>query len=507
MSSEKSNLHSNLLQQSEITKKLYTFFTSQRLNKSMVEFFLFAVVFLFNAYFSVSTLLPNAVPIHHDDYTNYASGSGNITLGWVRPLSTLAIQVLSGISPDTLIWVVRLLTVLYIFLHWKLFLEVYGAVQFRLLFSILYASAVLASPIVVEYGRYTGMVTHLISGCLGVAASLLMIRQIKFPNLINLSLSVCLFILSALAKEDFVLLYAASVGYTLLCAKHNKARISLAGMVGIGGGALVVLSAKVLVKSGFLGVPDPNSTYYIDISLRSVALTIIKYLKGALHPAMLEHGKFYFLLFVFSAASFMFVALVRRRIPSGSFCLIAGLAVMAPYSVLPNHINAYYELLWAPLFISGAVLAGLDLFAVVLKNKLERHLMALLLMFSITVVANLIDYQGRKSIATWYDSVSLSNSLTLTALQENRENINKVGEACITGADIFSPWYMHDGSYLVNVLGLNAHWIIFIGDNRFLEQGISVSRGKSAVRVSVVPSTDSFPERCQLIDLEKRKKA
>ena len=465
------------------------------------EFILFSAAFLVAAYFSVSVVLPNAVPVHHDDYTNYASGAGPITAGWVRPLSSIAIQLLAGTSPECLIWFVRLLTILYVLLNWRLFLEFCGNIRFCTLNSVFYAAAVFSTPIVAEYGRYTGMVTHLISGCLGVGAALILVQQVHSPNRVKLFVSVCLLVLSTLAKEDFALLYVVSIIYVLQFRSADRFRIACSGLMGLGLAAVFVLGAKFFAKSGFLGIPDPTSTYYVDASLISIASTIFKYLTGALHPAMLEHGQLVFGIFIFGLISFVVDALVNKRIPIQAYFLFGGLAVVAPYSILPNHVNAYYEILWLPFFISAAIFSAINFLQSLCKKPFEPGVIALPLLLLSALITNFIDYQGRSSIASWYDSVNQSNFITLKILEAQRAQINRTGKVCIIGADMFSPWYMHEGSYLPNVLGLNAHWFILVDDNSLLYQGISMGKEKSAVRVSVIRSHLDFPKGCHIIDL------
>gem|GEM_PF-5752252 len=47
-----------------------------------------SAVFYLMAYYSVSDYLPNAIPVHHDDYTNYSSAADGLAWSWIRPLST-----------------------------------------------------------------------------------------------------------------------------------------------------------------------------------------------------------------------------------------------------------------------------------------------------------------------------------------------------------------------------------------------------------------------------------
>ena len=163
------------------------------------------LIFYCSAYLSVSPHPPSAIPVHHDDYTNYAAGGHAFVWSWSRPLSNFIIHLLARLGPEWLIWSIRLLTVTFVFLTWKLLCELARPRDYWTTL-LLFGLASFATPIVVEYARYTGMITHLLSGCLGLAAVLFLFRGASRAGRGGLPLSAALLVSSALAKEDFVLL-------------------------------------------------------------------------------------------------------------------------------------------------------------------------------------------------------------------------------------------------------------------------------------------------------------
>lgn len=57
-------------------------------HSGVIAFSLISAVFYLMAYYSVSDYLPNAIPVHNDDYTNYSSAADGLAWSWIRPLST-----------------------------------------------------------------------------------------------------------------------------------------------------------------------------------------------------------------------------------------------------------------------------------------------------------------------------------------------------------------------------------------------------------------------------------
>ncbi len=458
--------------------------------RSLAAFAIVALVFFWMAYYSVSPVAPNALPVHHDDYSNYSLGAGPFEWSWIRPLSTGLVYFLSSLGPDYLIWSVRLFTIVYVFLAWKILGEVVS-IRYYLPSVVLFAVAVLATPIIAEYARYTGMITHTMSGCLGLAAAYLLFVDSRKHGYGYLYLSAMLLILSALAKEDFILFYAFTLVYLLI--KSDKA---VAPRVVIGGGALVaalvaVAGAKFIAASSFLGETNTQSPYFIDTSPVGVTQTVLRYLLGSSHPAMLHHGYIILAAFVIAVLGILLVSVRDRRLPRIVYPLGAGLAIMAPYSVLPNHVNAYYEIIWTPFILGGALVAVIEVSKHISLQRQGVLALGTLALLAITLYST--DTPGRKSIAAWYDSVAEANRESFDQLTINKTAINASPATCISGASSFSPWYMHGGKYLSYVLDLRTVWHVSMDPASpyypGMQQGAAASNGTVIIEPTA-PSAD-----------------
>lgn len=458
--------------------------------RSIAAFAIIALVFFWMAYYSVSPVAPNALPVHHDDYSNYSLGARAFEWSWIRPLSTGLIYLLSSMGPDYLIWTVRLFTIVYVFFAWKILSEVLNIRQY-LPSVALFAVAALSTPIIAEYARYTGMITHTMSGCLGLAAAYLLFVDSRKQGYRYLYLSAILLILSALAKEDFILFYAFTLAYVLI--KSDKA---IARRAVVGGGALVaalvaVAGAKFIAASSFLGETNAQSPYFIDTSPTGVTKTVVHYLMGASHPAMLHHGYVILAAFVIAALGILLIGVRDRSLPRAIYPIGAGLAIMAPYSVLPNHVNAYYEIIWTPFILGGAFIALLELSK--RTSAARQGAIGLATLAILAVVLYSTDTPGRKSVAAWYDNVAAANRQSFDLLANHKTAINASPVTCIAGASPFSPWYMHGGNYLSYVLDLRTVWHVSMDPASpyypGMQQGAAASNGTVVIEPDA-PSAD-----------------
>jgi hypothetical protein len=387
--------------------------------------------------------------------------------------------MLSSLGPDWLIWAVRIFTATYVFLCWKILVEVIKPRQYWITL-VLFATAVLSTPIVAEYARYTGMVTHMMSGCLGLAAVYFLFKDGREKNDTWLYVSVALLLLSTLAKEDFILFYVFSFAYILIKSqKAIKTRVFV-GLAGLALSLLMVAGAKFLAASSFLGASDAQSSYFIDTSPTGVATTVWRYLTGSGHPAMTLHGKIIAAVMIFSSVVAMIVMLRDRTIPKTLYVVGAALTLIAPYSVLPNHVNAYYELIWLP-FIIGSVYIALAELLNIKSSTAWRSYCACAILAALAAQLYMTDTSGRFSIAYWYDAVAMNNAKALKQLEDNKAAINAAPSVCVYGANSFSPWYMHSGRYLEIVMGLHTQWnIVMDKSSPFypgMQQGAASSKG------------------------------
>ena len=179
---------------------------------------------------------------------------------------------------------------------------------------------------------------------------------------------------------------------------------------------------------------------------------------------------------------------------------------MAPYSILPNHVNPYYELIWLPMLIASGYVGITELMdeASTSYPKLRAIGSVVVLMLVVGMFVA-IDYPGRKSIAAWYDGIAASNDKTIKLLRSKKDEINKLGNVSIVGTNSFSPWFMHGGGYLQNVLGLHARWYIILDADSPLYAGMLVGAKASNGQTVLVPSNTQIPEPCLHISLESLK--
>lgn len=485
---------------SESVKSMFKHLLSTRVN--ILSFALVSAVFYLMAYYSVSDFLPGSIPVHHDDYTNYSSAAGGLAWSWIRPLSTWLIFVFSSLGPDWLIWAVRLFTATYVFLCWKILIEVLQPRQYWITL-VLFALASLSSPIIAEYARYTGMMTHLMSGCLGLAAVYFLFKDDREDNDSWLYVSVMLLLLSTLAKEDFILFYVFSFVYVLFKSKKAIEKRALIGLIGLSVSLMMVAGAKFLAASSFLGASDAQSPYFIDTSPTSVATTVWRYLMGAGHPAMKVHGQIIATAMIFSSILALIVILRDRVIPKTLYVIGAALTLIAPYSVLPNHVNAYYELIWLP-FIIGSVYVALAEAMNTSAATPPRAYLACAFFAALCVPLNVVDTSGRSSVAHWYDAVGSDNAKVFMHLEDSKAAINAAPSVCVYGANAFSPWYMHSGQYLETVMGLHTVWNIVIDKSSSLYPGFQQGAASSKGRV-VVSDTSEANASCLKLSIAEPK--
>lgn len=476
-------------------KNIYKYLFNENNNISL--FILLGIIFYIMTYISVGGFVPNAIPVHHDDYSNYARILSITDLSLVRPLSTFIIQVLSNIHPEVLIYGIRILTVSYVFLIFYLISEIFE-IRINFIYKLIICIAIFSTPISIEYSRYTGMITHLISGNLAFLAIILLSRSLRVSKMYLLILSSVFMFLSVISKEDFILFYLGFILYFFIKNYSKKVinfKVTLIILVGIIFIFGVILFSKLAISSSFLGTIDKSSTYYLSIIPSSIIETIVKYLSGANHPSMLVHGQFVLLIFIF--ALFVNLYFIRDN-ASGFFITFISVLIILPYSVLPNHINAYYEILWIPFIYIGFFIAIKNIFNIV-SSKLISISVCLISAF-IFLGLLFVDFQPRKSIGNWYDTISKVNKNNIEKLLANKDVINTEKQVCILGADSFSPWFMHNGNYLKNVLGINSQWFV-VPLNLEFKQGFLLSEQMSA-NIKIV---DICPENIFKLDLKDAK--
>ncbi|QRX81010.1 hypothetical protein [Glaciimonas sp. PAMC28666] len=470
------------------------------LGKYVITLGILWVIFYLGAYTSVSPGVPSSIPVHHDDYTNYAATTHNLSWG-VRPLSGFLISALSSIGPNFLIWTIRFLAVIYVFLCLSLF-ELTEPKNYRWWLACFFAVLLFSSPMVVEYSRYTGMITHLVSGCLGVVSVIYLRKAFSNNSLRFAWMALIAIILSVTAKEDFLVLFAFSYLYLFLSFSAVK-EVRLIGLAGLLIASSLVIAFKVFSATQFLGVVSQSSSYYVNISPVSIAKTMVEYLSGANHPAMYMHGN----MVIACVFITLLMTLISKKLYrlNALYFLGCAFSVMLPYSLLPNHVNAYYEYIWLPfLFIAAycSVIGGAHSISSSVKwTRIARYVAPIVLILSAILVAN-IDFSGRKSVAAWYDQRAQESSAVLASITEQSLKARPNDALCVLGANEFSPWYMHNGEYLSRVMGLEHKWFVYVPKNSKAYPGFEIgalsSKGWTTLESDYKISSDCYGKTVDL---------
>lgn len=474
----------------------------------LFTFSVFAAIFYFEAYFSVSSALPGSIPIHHDDYSNYSQGFDVFEWSWSRPFSSYTVHILALAGPDWLIGAVRFLTIQFVLLSWVLLYQVVRPRPSWLMF-LTFGAAVFSTPVIVEYARYTGMITHLLSGCLGLAAVASLFRAAATYEEGRcghtwLLVSVSLLVLSSTAKEDFVGFYMLSLVYACLRWPTRRSHLIIVASIGVMISLALIAASRYLAASSFvreIGVVNSTSSYYINLAPSSVVHTAWRYLLSQSHPAMHPHGEVVAAIFGTTVLIAIGLTLVQRKLSRSSYFVLAALTLIGPYSVLPNHVNAYYEFIWLPMLIAAAVAATTEVFMLLPNSSALRLARPALILPVLALTLSAVDYVGRASVAEWYDGRERSNARTLAILDDYRTRINAAKTVCVTGADDFSPWYMHDTHYLRNRIGIDATWYLLNDPVSPYHSGLLAGAAASMGGTIVVDDPAEFPPNCLRLSL------
>lgn len=302
-------------------------------------------------------LLPaNAIvshPVHHDDYSGLAASIGEFRVLAPRPVWGLVNASIAELGSDRAYLALNLMLVACVFLSLK-FVELFarGGRQLPTLGFIAGGALAFGFAQIVDWTKYLGLLTNLCSALPGLAA-LCVIATIDNEPRRARSLGAVVLVLAALsffAKEDFAL--------PLLIATASLAFLRRSRWWAVMTGALAGLFALAfafnrVVGSVFIsGMRSPSDPYYIDFAPLSIASTFARTLLGSAHARWVV---------VFALAATL-LALVARRADRALTLKLAALvaiplSLLAPYSILPNHVFGYYAFVCIAMLSATLVVA------------------------------------------------------------------------------------------------------------------------------------------------------
>jgi hypothetical protein len=389
-----------------------------------------------------------AFPVHHDDFTTLGNDLGWYWL-WPRPVF-FAVSVALGVAGASLLYVsLHLFVIAYAALSLLLLRKLLDAPRMPLLFSVLLAAATLSFEKTVEYTKYAGLLTNLLSGTLGVAAMCLMASASEESSARSRRrwwslLSIWgLLVLSFWSKEDFVAPAAALALYLAWEAVRRRTGaiwwLVLAAGVILAAGGLVAYNH--MVQSPY--TQSGAGTYKPDFSPVSISRT------GAVY---LLETPLAILATLLQASTLVWKATIGSPIRWSRLLLYHALvaALVLPYACLPRHVALYYSQNWIVWQIGGALI----LLWKMGDRPLVRWAFAL-----VALACVFISQPGRRSTVQWYLEAAQVNGNIMQTLRAHAADLRPYREIVVEGAPAHGPWFGNTGRYLARC-GLDQQWIV-----------------------------------------------
>lgn len=394
-------------------------------------------------------LLP--FPIHSDDFRNVSESLATVGAWPARPVSTVALALLSMAGAPVYYGALLLLTLLYPALV-LLFLSRLFERPVPPALVVLAGATLFAFPNAVEYPMYTGLLTNLLSEVFGAAALLCLLAAARSPRAGPWSAAGLLFFASsAFAKEDYVLPPLLLAAWLVRTGTARR-RAALAALVGLVAIALALAAYNHKIGGRAFTNLSHTGPYTVDFSPASVTSLFLRYLTMSKYLLAVT------VLFLLAAAAALW------KIPQGRprVLLVCAFVVLlvAPYTVLPNHVYPYYAFGWLPLQIGLSGFVLLELTERSVGGRVRRVVFAAATAVALCAVG--LTLRERRDVVRYYQSNQDRCRRMIQTLVENRDAIAREPRVGVLGLDGLSPWSLSHAEYLRRRLGLHNEWIVFV---------------------------------------------
>lgn len=295
-----------------------------------------------------------AHPIWHDDYNNLSLSFSSFSVASPRFVSTFLITCVAALGPKLAYVALNLLTLTFVYLSLR-FVEmfVYAGRRLPILAFAGAGAGALAFPYIIDWTKYLGLLTNLSSGIFGLLS---MIALSAYGHRLwsarrALPLALGFAYLAFFAKEDFGLpILLVAMTFALLQRGRRWPHIIAALAAGF---AAAMLYNRLVGSPFTAGAQSTTAPYYVSIAPQSLLHSYRYYLTDSGYTRWLLAGTLLSLLipcvFVSQRPEFVLKRICLLLIP---------FSLVAPYSVLPNHLTGYYGLTWCTLLCAAAA-AGL----------------------------------------------------------------------------------------------------------------------------------------------------
>jgi hypothetical protein len=427
------------------------------------------------AYFIIVFVLSPAgnaapFPIHHDDYANLAATEYRFVGS--RPVSYFVLQTLAKGGDWVYYGALQAFVLAYAFATLRTLMRLLepGRTPMAVLLAI--TCGMLSHEHVVEYTRYTGLITNLCSGLFGMAAMALMMGRL---NKAAIGGAWAFAGLSFFSKEDFVapVLFLASYLWWRAYRERDVVVPYSALLGGLLAEAVGLVLFNRIVNSVY--TQSQSGTYRADFSLVSLFNTAISY-------STITRGAEAAIVIAVLALVWNWVG--RKRLGWDRllvFLAVAALMVL-PYLCLPNHVYPYYGFNWTIWEIGGGLL--------VLWRAWPGWKSSAAIA-SLAAASLLATERSRYNIGIWYLYYSGVNRKVANLLLEHRSQLEPYRQVAVEGAPFFGPWFATDGSYLAKRLQLRHEWLVRVPrESEYMKTSLSLLNSHQNGPVTTVAMED-----------------
>jgi len=396
-------------------------------------------------------------PFHHDDYANLSYTFASIhyaRLPLVRPVSTYLLAIFSSLGINSFYLIQHGLTVGYVALSLTLVGAIFRLRENSAIATFTAACFIFSLESVPEFYKYTGLITSLLSGVLGVASAIFLVVGFRARHHATLKLAAgcILFALSLMSKEDFFAMLLA------LCAfyaafpdtKAQSARWRAVATFSV----LLTLSGAYFAVVKFIGSPvvgAGSGPYRADYSLASMARVMWEYL------TMSRLTTFALAVQIVSLLANGVLKLCKWRY----LFLLQGIVfiLILPYTILPDHVFRFYCFNWIPFQAAPILLAS------ELTKKTSAagpRIAAIGVLTAMAAAAIFVTQTLRSSVIGWYRKNADRNRRMVRTLVDHKSLLNSFQTVGVVGVPLFCPWLLNDGTFLRRRYGLTCNWIVFV---------------------------------------------
>jgi hypothetical protein len=413
-----------------------------------------AAVFLLIVYGLVPQRPFLGFPFHHDDY-NLQGMPQRPPLNAVRPVCFWVAYGLSRLAGGAGFYLAQnVFTLLYpLLVLW--FLSVFCGRTITPLRAAAFAVIAFCTTAPFWSCKYSITSNHA-SGLFGVGAMLVLHHAQLNRRWDWLAGGTILFVLSVFAKEDFALAVLLLGFYHVVDPRFRRpvALVQFALLLAVC--AAVWAYGHWIAPNPFTNSDsDPTAHYFVNLAPSSVFRLLLRYLAFALPSLPLQ---------IVAGAAAVGGVFTARRLEFATVTAIT-LALVAPYTVLPNHVFDFYTINWSP-WLAGLIVVvppPLGLTGWRPESPLRRTA-AVVQVAAVGIGLVVVLWQTqepRVAVGTWIQNQQQHNQHMVKQLVRNRNQFAGQPTVGVVGVKGFSPWLINSGWYLAR-LGFTQRWVVFV---------------------------------------------